>query len=180
MDNKYFIPDIEDIRVGYECEIQRELSLGIMPYLENRVEFSSKWEQVVVGRTHKREELLTPESLEKLFNDIWYPQPNVDKCRLYIQHKKLRVPYLTKEQIIAEGWEDITKDEYKGNWAFEKGNWFAAVNIDHSRHPFILRIMVKDPSLENEVLGASPEYFRFSAPCKDINTFRYLCKLLDI
>lgn len=72
---------------------------------------------------------------------------------------KIRVPYLTKEQIEAEGWK------HYGNNCFELNpRWFC------SWYPEMNRLEVYDN--ENEK--------NFSGKCKDINTFRKICKLLEI
>lgn len=74
-------------------------------------------------------------------------------------HAILRVPYLTKEQIEAEGWK------HYGNNCFELNpRWFC------SWYPEINRLEVYDN--ENEK--------NFAGKCKDINTFRKICKLLEI
>lgn len=91
-----------------------------------------------------------------------------------------RVPYLTKEQIEAEGWINTTNPLNINIWSFEKGNRFIILRMNDLENPFILQVIVKDPSIEELVLGMPSEHFRFTAPCKDINTFRYICKLLGI
>ena len=66
----YFVPDIEDIRVGYECEIKPTGSeeLDWMPYVINGDTAFKYYKTKGKGAT------------------------------------SIRVPYLTKEQIEAEGW----------------------------------------------------------------------------
>lgn len=68
-----------------------------------------------------------------------------------------RVPYLTKEQIEAEEWKE---DTHLGVKCYSKGIhklfWFeeSIISID----------------------GLGTQLYR--GECKDINTFRYICKLL--
>lgn len=76
-----------------------------------------------------------------------------------IIEKEIRVPYLTKEQIEAEGWK------HYGNNCFDlNSRWFC------SWYPEQKRLEVYDNENENQ----------FAGECKDINTFRKICKLLEI
>ena len=72
---------------------------------------------------------------------------------------KFRVPYLTKEQIEAEGWK-----HYNNNCFELNPRWFC------SWYPEMNRLEIYDNENENN----------FSGKCKDINTFRKICKLLEI
>lgn len=83
----------------------------------------------------------------------------------------VRVPYLTKEQIEAEGWEitsrEVKKPPYKVDWInAQKGQYVLWINLalHDSMHMGI----------------ADKIYTVFRGQCKDINTFRYICKLLNI
>ena len=75
---------------------------------------------------------------------------------------RYRVPYLTKEQIEAEGWEIdsafhmLTGEAYKKN-EFELHHIGRTIKIWKPNH-----------------------FGSFTGDCKDINTFRYICKLLGI
>ena len=80
--------------------------------------------------------------------------------------KLIRVPYLTKEQIEKEGWEsEGTIGSYK------KGRCKALHGIisDATRVQHYLSIVEGDSF-----------FVRYAGECKDINTFRYICKLLNI
>lgn len=81
----------------------------------------------------------------------------------------LRVPYLTKEQIRGEGWAELNKD-YETN-EFVKGVY----SLDYDFHNKLLRIYISD---NFETSGYDRQFFE--GRCKDINTFRYICKLLEI
>lgn len=140
---KYFTPDISDIRVGYECEY----------YLGN------SWHEHVV---------------ESLYTDR--DGYGIFELEQYLQEGSLRVPYLTKEQIETEGWYRID-DEFP----IQKFKHLKYVTVEviynyGNYHLFITipgTIMYADP----------PIYYRgniFSGECKDINTFRWICKLLKI
>lgn len=135
--NNYYTPDIEDIRVGYECEINKSLFAGI----------SEGW--------HK----FTFNEFEQL--DI------LNKNSL----KAFRVPYLTKEQIEAEGWEitsrEVKKPPYKVDW----------INAKKGEHTLWINLAMHD----SMYMGISDKIYNvFRGQCKDINTFRYICKLINI
>lgn len=83
----------------------------------------------------------------------------------------IRVPYLTKEQIEAEGWEDVTNiSDFAvwGNYSYIKGDfkleWYYLKN----------QIVLKP------IRGITLPPLCYGGDCKDINTFRYICKLLHI
>ena len=98
----------------------------------------------------------------------------------------VRTPYLTKEQIEAEGWKisnysmlytdfnekDFSKDYYA--YLFEKENYTLVYNTGSK----VLSIIVKDPSLVENSDFTKMSVFR--GECKSINEFRYVCKLLKI
>lgn len=133
MENKkYFTPDIEDIRVGYECEV-----------LINDI-----WNKVrVVNITGMGLKFLSMDERSE------WTFTNLDGY--------IRALYLTKEQIEAEGWKDSYNSCKKGyvyKYEFENN---VLVIFKISTAPFI-----------DEVL--------FKGECKDINTLRYICKLLKI
>ena len=83
---------------------------------------------------------------------------------------RFRVPYLTKEQIEAEGWEFIKHHAEIEGYEFEKDEYSLYVEFD-----FRGEIYLKIYSGEHY-----DEFNYFSGKCKDINTFRKICKLLEI
>src|SRR6187431_1971729 len=93
----YFTPQIEDIRVGYECEICPNLG------------YDDRW----IPTVGKCEEI---------------PGNGVKSCNLdeltydclIDGHIGIRVPYLTKEQIEAEGWKAAIANL---GGQYEKGNF---------------------------------------------------------
>lgn len=124
---KYFTPDIEDIRVGYECEIhEKSCNLDV--------------------------------------EDIKY-------C-LYNLHN-LRVPYLSKEQIEKEGWkkDEFWKSENKYEKDINNTSYYSLTLNDDNQ------IVITKSSVDGGYWVWHPF---FSGQCKDINTFRYICKLLNI
>ena len=159
MENKYFTPDIEDIRVGYECEIW--------------------W---CCGEP--REWVKTIATLE---DEEEYAKLTVSDIAFRIGHGDVRVPYLTKEQIEAEGWTEFIT-EYRGdiklenmNYVFfnEKSNYMLGWFFNRNQ----IGLLVKDPAKALDINGNIINYNdapRYTGECKDINTFRKIIKLLGI
>jgi len=145
MRDKYFTPQIEDIRVGYECEL-KYLNGGWTKFI-----IKDTW----VGRDGEGD-------LMEVYGAIEGTNPI-----------PIRVPYLTKEQIEADGWdllEDYIRDIH----------WYKFQKVPKVGNPVILHyndqnwILLHQTALRNEL---TPQY---SGECKDVNTFRYICKLLGI
>lgn len=84
--------------------------------------------------------------------------------RWAVENKHLRVPYLTKEQIEKEGWEIDFSRHVQPGFAYHKNGFQLWFNM----YGNWIRIE-KDHNLKH-----------FYGECKDINTFRYICKLLGI
>ena len=127
--------------------------------MENKY-FTPDIEDMTVG--YEVEQLINQKWKKELFAKGSYLPENNDLLQWAhscIISNTLRVPYLTKEQIEAEGWK------HYGNNCFELNpRWFC------SWYPEINRLEVYDN--ENEK--------NFAGKCKDINTFRKICKLLEI
>ena len=142
-ENQYFTPSIEDIRVGYQCELAIPINYGR----------DTGWFKTKIDI----DDLSRPDA-------IYHYQT----C---IIDEKIRVPYLTKEQIEAEGWKilsrEVKKPPYKVDWInAQKGQYVLWINLalHDSMH-----------------MGISDKIYNvFRGQCKDINTFRYICKLLGI
>jgi len=82
---------------------------------------------------------------------------NEDMIRLMgpYQHTNIRVEYLTTEQIESEGWLNKGNNFYKDFWS---------LSITPT---YVLTIRFGDEK-------------RFQGKCKDINTLKYICGLLEI
>jgi len=131
---KYFTPDTEDIRLGYEAEIA---------YLHEDNWTPTKWR-------HEEEVLAT---ISNLLN----------------YNRRIRTPYLTKEQIEAEGLEYVKS--YESDWdshrdVFKSRIYYITYDFEYKK------LFVN----QNDHFGIS----LYTGECKDINTFRYICKLLNI
>lgn len=133
MENKYFIPSIEDIRVGYECES-----------FDDRLQDPNniKWVKHVLDDW---------EEIQYIIEDLSW---------------RVRVPYLTKEQIEVEGWECIFED---GDMAFKKNDIRFDLCIDGYRASF-----------QSESVWVNENIIIANIECKDINTFRQIIKLLGV
>lgn len=128
----YFIPEPEDIRIGYECEM-------FIMEMNSTIQAASRqyWEKVIVTK-------------ENLFEVI---------------HSDLRVPYLTKEQIEAEGFSFIG-DNHR---MLQFMRWELEINYYPEQH----KIHIYET-------GEKPPRDLFWGECKDINTFRFIKKLSKI
>ncbi len=133
MENKYFTPDIENLCIGYECEINN---------------IHGKWESITITFTN---------------SNSFYKTDLAEVC-LLVEDKYVRVPYLTKEQIEAEGWELSSEDKYL---QFVKPNY--SISYVEKLH---LLIVIALEEKQSDV--------KYSGTCKDINTFRKITKLLGI
>lgn len=138
MENKYFTPEITDIRVGYEAEF-------------NLAGFGKEGWKFVKFK-------------------------GVDEAvRCYHEQGFYRTPYLTIEQIEAEGWVYTGKSIdiwFEKEGSFEVGSWTSyKIRIHYGLH---------DKRLSIDAIDQGTEQRLFQGECKDINTFRYICKLLNI
>lgn len=135
---KYFTPDISDIRVGYECEMSSD-GFEFFKTIIDITDISDLTEWYKCGYLN--------------FDDL---------------SEVIRVPYLSKEQIIAEGWKisttDIVHHLYGKCTEFMKDVYILNFFED------VMTVRIWCPI----------QYTSYYGPCKDINTFRYLNKLLNI
>ena len=134
MENKYFTPNIEDLCIGYELEMNW-----------NRA-YEKKW--VPIKISIQDEEFAYTDEISDIIN------------ALDDGMSEARVPYLTKEQIEAEGWEEHSSDFFKKD--------LLMLQIDLEEYNILIR------------KGSwYPEETLFKGNCKDINTFRKIIKLLE-
>lgn len=137
MENKYFTPDITDIRVGYEAEF-------------DLAGFGKEGWQFVKFQ-------------------------GVDKAvRCYHEKGLYRVPYLTKEQIEAEGWDVI--GVYPNGATLHKKDKYELMFLEGCRL-VITRVW---KSFEGEPDEKTHRKDVYNGEGKCINTFRYITKLLGI
>ena len=147
MENKYFTPNIEDMCIGYEYEIFQKGK----PYDPNVMHFM-------------------PQPEEDTWIKMIYPDAFLGyNLKRMFEIYQIRVPYLTKEQIEAERWEEMNAPIMSIGYGFLyipflKNN----CRLDYNYTTNILNI--KKDDVTNLYYGE----------CKDINTFRKIIKLLGI
>ena len=84
-----------------------------------------------------------------------------------LEKKEVRTPYLTKEQIEAEGWKFIGNGNCGGVMhGFEKSDF------ELSLWDVFCPAHIEITDCEGNI--------KFDGECKSINEFRYICKLLKI
>lgn len=154
---KYYTPAIEDMHAGYECEEQ------IYPEYDKPF-----WKPLIIGNEYNPTDSFRERKTIKL------PFPEF-----------IRTPYLTKEQLIKDGWKysasmlygNVTDGDIEG--MFEKGNIMCIVN--YKLHKITLFIIDPSKRMDEAIIwGVQPEHFRFTCNCPSINEFRQICKLLNI
>ena len=142
-EEQYYTPVIEDFRIGYEYEMYEDFD----HYPEK------SWHKLIYGENGTD----NPENLTYPFGS-----PNLEG--------RIRVPYLTKEQIEAEGWVLNTTLRPDILFQFLRKNFILVYNFNKRE----LRI-AKD-SMEGTI--QTVQIFR--GQCKSINEFRTIIKLLEI
>lgn len=94
-----------------------------------------------------------------------------------ITMSSVRTPYLTKEQIEKEGWEETENNYVRvwGGYSFKKRN----MSLRFSPTEGLLIINI-DFSRETTHPMGYPDDSMFKGKCPSINEFRKICKLLGI
>lgn len=136
-ENEYFIPQISDIRVGYECELNGS---GLAGGMDNWI------------------------------IDIAKSPINLRGLEIMLEAGCLRVPYLTKDQIESEGWKMTNLLIGEFDVDIEK----AIVEFSKEEH-----ILQFDP-VDHHLTLTSGGGILYKGKCKDVNTLRWICKLLNI
>lgn len=159
MEQNYFTPTIEDLRVGYECEV--------LPINE-----SLGWE---AGRLSYYSGYEGP-GLYNLY-PFWYTtrKGNYGRIKTMIHDfKQIRVPYLTQEQIEKEG------------WAYERANGLV-IALTFKKDNYILDWYWNDKKIViRKIKEMCPGSMKFELEqlykgnCPSINEFRIIMKLLNI
>ena len=156
MENKYFIPEISDFHNGYEYERND----------------GGEWYSVTCDlydardiKTLLNKKVLDtfPEGKSPLDSDTYsahYKATGIDR---------IRVLHLTKEQIEAEGWEEMNAP------IISIGHGFLYI-------PFLKNNCRLDYNYTTNILNIKKDDVTnlYYGECKDINTFRKIIKLLGI
>lgn len=142
--DKYFTPDIEDMSVG--CEFEMDDTWG-------------GWKKLTLTK-------------ELLVNPMVGLGSGNERSPWY---HRIRVPYLTKEQIEAEGWEE---EQMYRNGTFvmilgELNKGYELTFTEGNSRIVITKVWTLfDDQVKRDNI--------FKGNCKDINTFRKIIKLLEI
>lgn len=111
-DNKYYVPTIEEFHVGFEYELFEDFDT--LP--------EKTWHKQIYGKNG-----CDPESMD------FVSYKNIER-------KEIRVPYLTKEDIEAEGFKMKFPISASGDTYFENGK----VTIWCNFHKHTIRVIYND------------------------------------
>ena len=156
MENKYFVPEISDIRLGYEYETNYNCE--------------KKWEKKIVNDLYCDNE--GNGELQDLLTLINYHNTDILDWKINYSNR-IRVPYLTKKDIESEGWlVNENTDTYftKNDKDCTEKTLFLHVTYEHCGVPVWVTIGYEDNDKDD----------RFSGACPSINELRYIQKLLGI
>jgi hypothetical protein len=172
--SKYYTPDISDLFVGYECErilpdFSRYFDI-FLPEGASKEEYDKAWDDVFyLTDKVKTEPYIIRANQEKgMGPDIredWGPRG------------RFRTPYLTKEQIEKEGWEQYSHltamdNPFDITYVLKKNEYTCRFSWDR-------QIAFFQPAKEGEEWWEGRMIF-LSKDCLSINEFRKICKLLGI
>lgn len=142
MDTLYYTPKVEDLHIGYECEILGQSTSKLIKKVD--------WHKVEVG-----------------FHQEIGEKVGINQVPGLIKAGKIRTPYLSAEQIKKEGWK--LRTEYTGyyRFVFEKGNSWLSFNPEERS----ILIMPIDPVKEFyeynlRYAGSCPSINEFRKICK--------------
>lgn len=144
MTEQYYIPSLEDFRSGFEFEL-----------LYREIE---KWNKEIFNAPIGHSFCCTVKLEAALKDRLW--------------STSIRVPYLSDEQIEAEGYKTHGDDE--GNYVF--GDYPSS----DPRYTFCYYPSEKRLLVSKEVKGKPSYTALFDGTCRCINDFRLICKLLNI
>jgi len=154
IENKYYVPDTSDFREGFEYE---QLYNTYSP--PDFKLTSSKW-------------------IKQVFDDFTSEENYLFNRKL--SDNSIRVPYLTKENIVSKGWS-LTKEPNETEFTCQKiisDKYFYEVNYD----TYLKELTVE--SWYQSKLGGNPELYNsytiYKGTCRCINDFRLIMKLLNI
>lgn len=140
MEQKYFTPDIADLKIGYEYQ-----------------EFRGTNDELRIPEKYNDNSLWETHTIEKDYYSCGSCRDSdMGDLLLNLRFGRIRVPYLTCEQIESEGWEVFDNISYKkGSWHFTLG--FPLISINNFKG-----------------------FGCFSGSCPSINELRLIQKLLNI
>lgn len=169
-DKKYYVPDIEDIHYGYDMEWLNKANDSSFVLDGVEKDTWTKWDYEFQGYSIK--------GIKNLIAD-----------------KRLRVPYLDKEQIEELGWNtesyqpnDYGILEYRGRidkkypgitWAEPMGVFWNICAAPKQKNNEIPKISITETEWGG-FAGSRTTRDTYTGECKDKNTLKYIMKLLKI
>lgn len=145
MENKYYIPEISELFVGYECE--KQINFGYESFNDGK----EIWLPIKIGYKDEKEGAYTNE-LSNIINEF------DDGCT------PIKTPFLRKEQIVDEGWENILEMDEDGAFEADKSSQGVLFLIRWSDDKML---SVYEDSYKNRI---------FYGNCRCINDFRQITK----
>lgn len=172
---KYYTPAIEDIHIGYECEFHGITTGGLYFFNDDGSKDEEKSIEPSIKVYYPMRCGIDPWSTDLKPEDIYES----------ISNNQIRTPYLTKEQIEAEGW--IFKTKSIDLW-FESDIEKASSLQEFYRYKcykLFLNYGLHDRRLiiKGDFTGGcnfEQSDTLFEGFCPSINEFRTICKLLNI
>jgi len=171
--SKYYTPDISDLFVGYETEkikmdFSRSTSL-FLPEGASQEEYNKAWSDYYCSDKEESEPYIIKANQERgMAPDIREDWPPMGR---------FRTPYLTKEQIEKEGWEQYSlltamDNPFDITYVLKKNEYTCRFSWDR-------QIAFFQPAKEGQEWWEGRMIF-LSRDCPSINEFRKICKLLGI
>lgn len=157
---QYYIPDIEDIFKGYECQVRKNIRMGIMERLNSEApRFANDFTDVTVGYRYGIDDDKNP--IEAMWLDENMSHPQLNELEFYLKYGMLRTPYLTREQLEDCGFR--TKPDGGGR----------IILLDLVDSDSIMGLYITSDSRLVLSSGGSRV---FEGVCKSINELRRICK----
>lgn len=169
MQNKYYTPDISDLFIGYECEIRIGSSaFYIMDMSENAEKPIEK----------KSDDI--PTFLPYIIGQ-GYENITITRAISEISRDGIRTPYLTKEQIEAEGWVFLP-DNSQEDW-LEFRAQKKRLGVTPSEDAW--NMVIYCPTVQKLLIlmrytNDFEEETFYDGQCKSINEFRKIIKWIKI
>ena len=166
-DPKYYTPTVEDIRVGYECEIQTNFGY------ESFNNDNTIWEPIIVGFKE------VDGGYSNKISDII--------IGLDDGYQPIRTKYLTKEQIEENGWENMGIMRNGGTMLFtkliSKQEWYELQYCQNNKiNPttnIVISIIDYDPGMYGSGDSRVTKVL-YNGDCKSINELRTIQSFLNI
>lgn len=141
----YYTPNIKDLHIGYECDVYNQSTSKLVKRIG--------WNSVKIGMHQENGKTI-----------------GFTQCPRMIKNETLRTPFLIKQQIITEGWEDHSCE--RATFFLIKGDYFLTLKEGHLS---IVHTRFLDYSRTGNYNGSV-----YEGNCPSINEFRKIVELLNI